>query len=630
MTTATHQAAGAARAFRLRAIKLLAGICVGIGAAAAVSWAADDVDLRVSPGSTASEIRLDWTGGSPTYRVYRATDPRDVVTPATLVGETSGQIWIDAPPAGTILYYFVTANCPGSVELCNGLDDDCDGQVDEGCPASCSGDGDCRPEQHCDGSACVPDLADGGACSGDAWCAGGHCGNGYCCAAGDCCATAGDCAAHATAPVCVSAATCQGTRGDATCDSASGCATVPVDDDSACGPTTLSQSCGLYPDLYCTGAVSQPADQASLCPVSCAGDADCDAAAHCDTPTGSCVPDLGAGGFCTRGGECLDGLSCVDSVCCTSSCSGICTACDVVGTVGSCAPIPSGTDPDLECGRVSCSGYYWGWSGDTCYSKADVSAAQATCNGAGACRTQDQECTLQTVQGTAQITCNSQCQDPQAGTCTGTTPGSCVNVNPGNQTCGVGACQRTAPLCSNGVPATCVPGAPTTETCNDLDDDCDGVVDNGIPSDAAEPNNSCSAVRGLGVIGSDQTLTYQAFTLYPSGDVDTYLIQATETDSTCACCDFFCTTEDYRMNVWLAVPPAAGSYQLCVAANTCSFANCVTVAAGSAQSLSLLLQGSCFSNDAYPIYIRVAPLNAPGYECTPYTLSLFFDALVCN
>jgi hypothetical protein len=47
-------------------------------------------------------------------------------------------------------------------------------------------------------------------------------------------------------------------------------------------------------------------------------------------------------------------------------------------------------------------------------------------------------------------------------------------------TCGVGACQRSgATSCVNGnVTNNCTPGAPTTETCNGIDDDCNGVIDN--------------------------------------------------------------------------------------------------------------------------------------------------------
>jgi RHS repeat-associated protein len=48
----------------------------------------------------------------------------------------------------------------------------------------------------------------------------------------------------------------------------------------------------------------------------------------------------------------------------------------------------------------------------------------------------------------------------------------------GQQTCGIGACQRTVSTCENGQPQVCTPGAPIAEICgNTVDDDCDGQVD---------------------------------------------------------------------------------------------------------------------------------------------------------
>ncbi|MFO0595695.1 MAG: putative metal-binding motif-containing protein [Myxococcaceae bacterium] len=46
-------------------------------------------------------------------------------------------------------------------------------------------------------------------------------------------------------------------------------------------------------------------------------------------------------------------------------------------------------------------------------------------------------------------------------------------------TCGVGACRRTVTACLNGQPQTCVPGMAATEVCNGLDDDCNGTTDDG-------------------------------------------------------------------------------------------------------------------------------------------------------
>jgi hypothetical protein len=289
--------------------------------------------------------------------------------------------------------------------------------------------------------------------------------------------------------------------------------------------------------------------------------------------------------------------------------------------------VPDGADPDQECGAVSCIGYYSGWSGGTCRRKADLSAAQAACGGAGACRTAAQECTSSTQPGPVTTTCNASCQTPNLSTCTGTTAGICTNVNPGSQTCGQGVCRVTVPQCANGAPNACVPnsGAASTETCNGLDDNCDGVIDNGAFQDGYEPNNSCTSFMTLPQIGSSQTLT-QNPTLYPSGDVDYFRIPAVETDSTCSCCDgFFCTDEDFRLTVTLTVPPGAGSYQFCTAPTCDQVANnCQVVSAGTSQTWTYNLDGSCPAIDSYSIFVRISAWTSPGFSCQPYTLSYNF------
>lgn len=58
-------------------------------------------------------------------------------------------------------------------------------------------------------------------------------------------------------------------------------------------------------------------------------------------------------------------------------------------------------------------------------------------------------------------------------------------------TCGVGACQRTVETCVDGGTAMCTPGMPTTELCNGIDDDCDGTLDNGF--DTTTMVTSCGA-----------------------------------------------------------------------------------------------------------------------------------------
>ena len=497
------------------------------------------------------------------------------------------------------------------------------------CATSCTSDAECDANAFCNSAGqCVPDQPSGGTCDDAGECQSGYCGNGFCCAGGDCCAADNDCGAYAVAPVCNTPGTCQGTRVDGVCSPTKQCATATRDDDSGCS-TVEANACGPYPAVVCTAAGAQTPP---TCPTSCSSDAGCDASAHCDA--GACVPDAGPGGFCTATNQCAGGLSCVDNVCCTSACTGGCEACDLPGTEGTCTAVANGADPDNECGAQSCVGFYHSWLGDSCRRKADVPANVAACNGARACRTQAQECTAYTVAGPVTTTCHDNCQNPTAATCTGTVAGACSNVNPGTQSCGVGACTNTVAQCQNGAPLGCTPGSPTTETCNDIDDNCDGTVDNGGFSDAYEPNPDCGSVRTLGSVGSDASNTYTSMTVYAAGDWDYYAIPMRESDGSCGC-GSFSFDEDYQASVSLTVPPGAGSYEFCMNTDSCGWPSgyCFEVAAGTTTTLSQYLDGACApgNTDSYTVYARVrGGATSPSFECRPYTLSYFFDAGLCR
>ncbi|WPB79874.1 hypothetical protein KYC5002_12065 [Archangium violaceum] len=47
----------------------------------------------------------------------------------------------------------------------------------------------------------------------------------------------------------------------------------------------------------------------------------------------------------------------------------------------------------------------------------------------------------------------------------------------GTITCGVGACKRTVEACINGAPGICTPGTPTPETRDNIDNNCNGYID---------------------------------------------------------------------------------------------------------------------------------------------------------
>ena len=150
--------------------------------------------------------------------------------------------------------------------------------------------------------------------------------------------------------------------------------------------------------------------------------------AECTCPTA---------GICQTGGGCSSGGGCIavsNSLAGTQAagCTGTCVKCD--GS-GNCVNQSSSEDLFNQCPAIDChtgaTKYYYGWSSNTCYYEADISDANAVCNGAGVCKTAAVQCAASS-QGVSTGVTRSLCQT-QAG-CTGTTAGSIGNVAPGNDT----------------------------------------------------------------------------------------------------------------------------------------------------------------------------------------------------
>jgi len=66
--------------------------------------------------------------------------------------------------------------------------------------------------------------------------------------------------------------------------------------------------------------------------------------------------------------------------------------------------------------------------------------------------------------------------------------------------CGIGACAATAPACVNGLPGTCVPGQPTQEICDGLDNDCDQLTDEAFPQDGMACDSGLLGICMAGIM----------------------------------------------------------------------------------------------------------------------------------
>ncbi|MBI4956796.1 MAG: hypothetical protein HY908_32565 [Myxococcales bacterium] len=272
------------------------------------------------------------------------------------------------------------------------------------CPAACTGG--------CSSGTCIIDCNDSGQCSSQTLaCPPGFACEVQCGGSQACDGATIDCPdLYACQVLCTgSCANAIVACGSGTCDLACGgnrCAGAVV----TCGQNRCTASC--------QGGTSFPS-------VTCGGSCDC----------GSCQHALGTS--CAQGTECQSG-SCVDGVCCDAACAGLCEACDLGGSTGTCTAVPAGQDPKSECtGSATCDGNRTcslKALGDSCNQAAQCQsgacAENVCCN--SACAQLCQSCLGAYNGGLGDGTCGSidagldpyhECSGPR--TCTGS--GTCSN-----------------------------------------------------------------------------------------------------------------------------------------------------------------------------------------------------------
>jgi hypothetical protein len=388
-----------------------------------------------------------------------------------------------------------SATAAGNVEICNGIDDNCNGAIDERLGNTECGTGPCATSV----PACVKGIPQ--SCTPKpAPSSYEICGNGI----DDNCNGQVD---ENCQPACTSnwvwsawSACSSGVQTRTTSD-ANNCPTSigrPADQTQTCNATCtpVTQTCSVG-----VGACARSGTQTQSCVNGvlgalsvCSATAGAPAAETCGNHVDdNCNGQVDEGCLFQNGQPCQ-----VSSQCYSQNCAnGICAS--YQDCITSCTSLAQ------NCVSYSCG--WFGWS--TCqqctpYQNLNTACAQG-CNqpctpvsqpcsvGVGACArsgTQTQSC-VNGVLG-APGACSATPGTPIAEICGNAIDDNCDGqidegcstppCTQGTTTCGLGACQNTIQNCINGVPQTCTPGPtyPSPEICsNGIDENCNGQIDEG-------------------------------------------------------------------------------------------------------------------------------------------------------
>ncbi len=224
-----------------------------------------------------------------------------------------------------------------AAELCNGLDDDCDGEIDEpnivdgGYQDLCDDGNDCT-EDGCDGAAgCThAALSEGECVDGDVCTVGDHCEAGVCLGSPVACDDGNPC----TDDLCDGLGGCEFVANSAGCDDGDPCTVADGCDETVCAGVAVSCDCQADGDcaaledgdlcngtLVCdTGALpfQCAVDPATVvgCPGPPAGPDQICLAAACDPATGACgLLPANEGFLCDDGDPCTVGEVCAAGAC---------------------------------------------------------------------------------------------------------------------------------------------------------------------------------------------------------------------------------------------------------------------------------------------------------------------------
>jgi hypothetical protein len=227
------------------------------------------------------------------------------------------------------------------------------------------------------------------------------------------------------------------------------------------------------------------------------------------------------------------------------------------------------------------------------------------------------------------------CTDNLDNDCNSTVNDGCTCTVGQKDPCGtdVGVCVKGTKVCaiSSGQPVwgSCLgatqPKAETGFGCDGKDNNCDGVIDNGLAGDGSENNDTCALARNYTISDADSAAKVLTLSIYPTGDVDYFKITAKEDAIILLpkpCWPPLGPPQCNTLEVELIPPTVTGlQYQFVLMTGTCTKPAQSFTSTG---KKSFTWDGQCGFDDSTDFWIKVEPIasSAPNFSCKEYKLKL--------